>query len=100
MSLLRHPEAQDEAMAAARTYDGKTPGLGDDFVDELEAIYDRIEADPVAFPLAFDAPARRIVREAVTKRFPYRVLYIQRQSDIVVVAVAHARRRPGYWRPR
>lgn len=40
------------------------------------------------------------VREAFLKRFPYRVVFVELPEEIRVVALAHKRRRPGYWRHR
>jgi toxin ParE1/3/4 len=51
---------------------------------------------PLAFPVLYDPD----IRSAKVVRFPYRVVYVVVASDIDVVAVAHAKRRPGYWRDR
>jgi|SRR6478609_2968389 plasmid stabilization system protein ParE len=39
-------------------------------------------------------------RECLVKRFPFRLVYRVEADRILVVAVAHAKRRPGFWRRR
>ena len=39
-------------------------------------------------------------RQVTVPRFPYRVVFLETEPEILVVAVAHERRRPGYWRAR
>ena len=51
------------------------------------------------------APVRQLpsdlpVRRAPVKRFPYHVIYLELNGEIRVLAVAHDRRKPGYWRDR
>jgi hypothetical protein len=56
----------------------------------------RIAEAPQRFPLLFEPD----IRSAKVARFPYRVIYIVLGSDVEVIAVAHAKRRPRYWRRR
>lgn len=51
---------------------------------------------PLAFPVLYDPD----IRSAEVARFPYRVVYIIIGSNIDILAVAHAKRRPGYWHGR
>lgn len=39
-------------------------------------------------------------RRVFPKRFPFSVVYVLRRNEIVVLAVAPFRRKPGYWRSR
>lgn len=48
-------------------------------------------------PLAFASPDG-IHRECQVERFPFRIVYRVVDARILIVAIAHARRRPGYWR--
>ena len=52
------------------------------------------------FPLGFPVLYEPDIRSAKVLRCPYRVVYVVVVSDIDVVAIAHAKRRPGYWRDR
>lgn len=99
MSLVRfHQAATEEAEAAVRWYNERVAGLGDDFRVELLRSVDRIVRAPLLWPpSAYDRRARRYL----LPRFPYAVVYVVASDvSIVVVAVAHARRRPRYWSAR
>jgi len=100
MNLLIHPEADQEVDAAAIWYDGRTSGLGSEFLAAVDAVYDRMIAEPAFFPPAEDTPAGREIRAAILHRFSYRVVYLVRGDDLIIVALAHVRRRPGYWHRR
>jgi plasmid stabilization system protein ParE len=45
-------------------------------------------------------PTQRRFRKMFLHRFPLSIVYVERGEEIVIVAVAHQRRRPGYWRRR
>jgi toxin ParE1/3/4 len=89
-----HPEALAEMEEAAAWYEARRPGLGLEFVAEIERLLARVADNPEAFSVwnASD-PSRR----AVCARFPYSVFFDLESARILVLAVAHARRRPGYW---
>ena len=91
-----HPEAEAELLAAAEFYEVQAPGLGLDLLEELERVVARaVEAPAVGAP--YVAGTRRLL----ARRFPYAVVYRERPGEPVeVVAVAHLRRRPYYWRRR
>ena len=95
-----HASAEKEAKRAAQWYDNEREGLGMEFLAELgETIHD-IRANPQRFPRS-DWGTREGVRETKLHRFPYLVVYeFTPRNDIVILAVAHAHRRPGYWRRR
>jgi toxin ParE1/3/4 len=88
------PEAEQELAEAAVWYEGKRAGLG----VELIAVLDRAFEDIVRSPLAYPAWRKdRPYRKITVARFPY-VVFFQIDADAVeVIAVAHAKRRPGYW---
>jgi len=89
--------ARAEAETAARWYEAREAGLGGDFVAELERAVEQILTTPDAWPICqHDDRARRFL----LSRFPYAVVYLVQDDALVVVAVAHGKRRPGYWRGR
>lgn len=75
-------------------------GLGLEFLDAVDATIDQIARLPHAgAPLSRLAP-ELLVRRAPVKRFPYHVVYLEAESTIRILAVAHERRKPGYWKKR
>src|SRR6185437_13982393 len=96
--LWIHPEAEAEAEVdtAAACYEGKRAGLGSEFRQGLEAALIQISISPQAFALASD----KGVRKHRLPRFPYTVYYFEQDRLIGIIAVAHQKRRPGYWASR
>lgn len=93
-------EADAEFREAGRWYESRRAGLGIEFFDEVDAALRRI----VAFPRA-GAPVPRVpghlpVRRLAVNRFPYHVVYLDTPDALRVLAIAHDRRKPGYWKCR
>ena len=92
-----HPEARQDYSEAAAWYEEQRVALGDEFIAAVEAALGVIMRDPQRFQ-PVDGPVR-IFR---LKRFPY-YLYFEHQpvgERVRIYAVAHHRRRPGYWQDR
>jgi plasmid stabilization system protein ParE len=89
------PEADEEFREAARYYESEAPGIGMAFVVEVH----KTVTDIVEFPLAAQI-VRLSIRKKVLRHFSYNVLYSIEPDKIVIVAVAHQRRRSNYWRSR
>jgi plasmid stabilization system protein ParE len=89
------PAALAEAEAAAAWYAERDPRVAVRFAEELEAALNRIADAPHRWPLHVHGTHR--VR---LTRFPYLVVYREDPTRILIVAVAHTRRKPGYWRKR
>lgn len=94
-SVLIHPGAEAEINEAADFYDLESPGLGDIFLDEVEHVIRGIREFPDAAP-----PLVGRVRKRVLAKFPYSLLYSITDDEVRVLAVAHHKRRPFYWRGR
>jgi plasmid stabilization system protein ParE len=90
-----HAMAEQELNDAASYYNALRPGLGQAFLDEVERAVTQILAYPEAAPLV-----NRIVRKKLVRRFPYSVMYSIRLEDMRILAIAHQKRRPFYWRGR
>jgi plasmid stabilization system protein ParE len=88
-------EALQEAEAAARWYRERSATAAAAFSDEIDAAESAILRLPDAWP-AFDHGTRRYL----LRRFPFSVVYRIEPLRIVIIAVAHARRLPGYWKSR
>ena len=90
-----HPAAQHELVEAADFYDLEGPGLGSVFLDAVERALKQVRDFPQASPITL-AP----VRKKLVSGFPYAVMYSEIDGVIIVLALAHHRRRPFYWRDR
>jgi plasmid stabilization system protein ParE len=92
------PRAASELEEAAIWYEGKAAGLGYALFEEV----DRTVAFIAEFPEAGAALSLRqpMIRFRPVDRFPYSVVYLLMEGQVVVLAVAHQHRRPGYWRYR
>ncbi len=90
-----HPAAFAEAEGAAAWYRERSPQAEAAFLAEIEQAIREIAAGPQRWP-----PYLQRSRRYLLHRFPFSVVYRQRAGKIEVVAVAHAHRRPGYWRNR
>jgi len=90
-----HPAADAEFAEAVRYYNEVDPALGARFYREMERIIHAVCDQPDRF-LPFCPPARR----ALSRDFPYSIIYLEEPDRVWIVAVMHAKRRPGYWRKR
>ncbi len=90
-----HPEAVAEARAAYAWYERRDPRAAAAFLGELDHAVARVLESPRAWP-AFLGRSRRCLFD----RFPFFLVYRKFDDRIEVLAVAHAKRRPGYWRDR
>ena len=92
-----HPAAKEELADAAVWYERRRAGLGQEFRTTVRAAARTIGENPNAWSLSPEAPS---VRVYTLRRFPFLLPYAIEARSVVVLAVAHAKRRPGYWRLR
>ena len=73
------------------------PGLGHQFAIEIFAAVERIKANPGMWPVLDDQ-----IRRCLVHRFPYGVIYSvdEQRSQVLILAVMHLHRQPGYWSER
>jgi toxin ParE1/3/4 len=90
-----HPIADAELGAAAEFYEGRIPGLGNDLLAEVERVCALLSENQSLGP-RLDYEHRRVA----LRRFPFGLIYRVRNATVQIVAVAHRRRWPGYWRRR
>lgn len=90
-----HPEAIEEARAARLWYAERSPSAAAAFVAELDRAVAVIGEAPARWPRHLGKTRRFVMR-----RFPFTVVYRELQDCVEAVAVAHAKRRPGYWKDR
>ena len=95
MRVRYHSEAADEREAAAAWYESRHPFLGDEFQAEVRAAQAAIAENPYAWP-HWPGLEDLSVRHRVLDRFPYSLPYLIRgDTEAVILAVAHGKRRPG-----
>lgn len=90
-------QAKREFVEAVAWYEANQPGLADRFLDELERQLTKIRQHPLSFPILRDVPRELEVRRALLKRFPYGLMFVDLETEIQILALAHNRRQPGYW---
>ncbi len=100
MRLVLHPDAVAEATAAGDWYESQRPGLGADLATELDRAFEMILSTPRTWSLWPATPPALGIRRFLLARFPFAVAYIERSDEVVILAVAHMSRRPGYWLAR
>jgi toxin ParE1/3/4 len=92
--------AEREALKAAFWYDDQRPGLGDEFLDEVDIAWKAIGEEPERHAAADLPRSKRDIRYFHLKRFPYVIYFEIRGDEILILAVAHTSRRPFYWKRR
>ena len=78
------PEAEQDLVEAATWYEVNQPGLGQQFLDEVQETLSSISEQPLAYTLVY-----RSVRRALLSRFPFGVFYVMSDPTLIVVAVLH-----------
>jgi len=95
-TLRNLKEASTEFAAAVSWYEEQRPGLGGEFFDAIVQTTSLIQAQPEIGTLSSDRRTRRML----VHRFPYQVVYRLSNEEVIIVAIAHLKRKPGYWRRR
>jgi len=90
-----HPEAETEADAAFENYWVRSADAAFGFDQELRDAYQTLQIHPLVCP-----PYLHGTRRVILERYPFSVIFRERLHDIQIIAVAHAKRRPGYWATR
>jgi toxin ParE1/3/4 len=95
LQILLRPDAEADLTEARDWYEARHEGLGDEFLTCVEAAIARAARVPDENPRVHGE-----VRRALIRRFPYGVFYLVEEGVLLVLAVAHVRRKPGYWTGR
>jgi toxin ParE1/3/4 len=90
-----HPAALAEWKFAVAWYWERNQTAAFNFVDELDQAIDLIAESPQRWPRGLHG-----TRKFVLQRFPFAIVYRERETDVQVLAIAHGHRRPGYWKNR
>jgi len=89
------PSAEEEIIEAAVYYQAQAEGLGTKYLNAVEKAVRFIAESPTTWPVIDGSLRRHLVRN-----FPFGILYRIEPEQVVIVAVAHMSRRPGYWQGR
>ncbi len=95
MRFKFHPEARQEYRESVRFYEARRDELGAAFASEIESGVGRIVEAPDRWPFLEED-----VRRCLVHRFPYALIYTVEADFVLILAVMHCSRRPGYWRGR
>ncbi len=90
-----HPDVANEIKSSYQWYQKQADGLGQDYLTELESSFQTICELPKTWP-KFEKGFRRFL----LSKFPFSVIYQSNENKILVVAVMHNSRKPGYWSER
>ena len=88
-------EAQRELESGVSFYGATDPVLGEQFALEVRRLCRQIAESPL-----HGAELSLGIRRRLVRRFPYSVLYAVEASEVVILAIAHQNRKPGYWTSR
>jgi len=90
-----HPAADTEVEAAIRWYADRSPAAAQAFAAEVSACVERVGEAPERWPRYLHGTRRYLL-----PNFPFSLVYRVQNDEIEIVAVAHHRRHPSYWRNR
>ena len=95
MKVRFHPAARAELQKARTWYEERSPLSAAALAQEVDGAISRIAEAPLRYPIAEHG-----TRRFVLPRFPFNIFYRVGITEVVIVAVAHHKRRPEYWQQR
>ena len=88
--------ARAELIDAQDWYENEAPGLGRRFRTAVDAVIQRMSANPRQFPVVY-----RSIRRALLRRFPYALMFvIEADESLTIIACFHGSRDPEHWQKR
>ena len=95
LKFLFHPDAEHELRAAVVDFEGKREGLGAQLSQDIWRRLRLLSEFP-----RLGSEAEKGIRVLNLRLYRYSIIYSERAESIYVLAVAHYRQRPGYWKAR
>ena len=95
ISVVFDPDARAEFLEAVQYYEDSQGGLGRRFRVAVESAVKSIAENPFRYRV-LHPPFRRYL----LPNFPYAIIYCIAPENILIIAVAHTKRKPGYWNKR
>lgn len=94
--IVIHTEARQELDGAIAYYESQKLGLGLELLSEVEKALRKIQQNPnLGTPYNIEG-----IRRYTIQHFPYLIFYVELEEVIWIVAIAHAKREPDYWKKR
>ncbi|RCJ18366.1 plasmid stabilization system protein [Nostoc sp. ATCC 43529] len=94
--IVIHTEARKDLDAAIAYYEAQKVGLGLDLLSEVEKAVMRIQQNPnLGTPYKIQG-----IRRYTIQSFPYLIFYTELEEVIWVIAIAHGKHKPNYWKQR
>ena len=90
-----HPAAEQEYLAALAWYRERSPITAEEFEGAVRQAVEKIREAPQRWPACFGN-----YRKYTLRQFPFAAIYEELLTETTILAIAHGRRRPGYWRGR
>lgn len=94
-SVEYYPEARLEIIDTFNWYDEKALGLGLEFLNEVHIAESEIARNPELGQI-YESGTKRFL----LNRFPLALIYLATEKNLQNIAVAHCKRKPGYWKKR
>ena len=85
--VIVSPEAENDLKEIFSWYEDKRMGLGYDFLLQVDAGINFVKRNPKIHPIEYNG-----IRKHLIKRFPYKIIYLVKEEEIIVLAVLHAKR--------
>jgi plasmid stabilization system protein ParE len=95
LPVVMRVQARAEFDEAFDWYEQQRAGLGIEFAEQVQAVFDRISGMPELHAMVY-----KDVRKALVRKFPYSVFYRVRAGRVIVLAVFHSKRSPTVWKSR
>lgn len=95
MEILIIHQAEEELWNAVTYYEEQQPGLGLEFETEVRSAFKKIIQNPTLWPIKSGN-----YRKYILSRFPYTIWYEVMPEIIRITAIAHQKRKPGFWKGR
>ncbi len=93
-------EAEEEYLAAVRWYRAHDRRVAERLVDRVITAETLIHEHPDAWTSPPGVAPSIGARRVLVRGFPFALVYVELEQEIRIVAFAHSKRRPGYWRGR
>ena len=88
-TVIIRPEAEDDLKETFSWYEEKRTGLGYSFLLQVDAGINFINRNPEIHPKEYKETRKHLI-----KRFPYKIIYLVKEEEIIILAVIHGKRRP------